>query len=66
MQRGNNERCSIPTVQRKNTKQKQSGHGPLKKLEVGSGSRKELASSAEWSHLHCALCRNRENGKIRR
>lgn len=46
---GDNEQYSKSKVQRKNTKQEQSKHGPLQKLELGSGAMKELAFSAERS-----------------
>lgn len=47
MKCGDNKKCS--KVQRKNAKQEQSKHGPLQKLEVGSGGMKESAFSAERS-----------------
>lgn len=39
MKCGDNKQCS--EVQRKNKKQDQRKHGPLQKLEVGSGAMKE-------------------------
>lgn len=37
-----------------------------KKLEVGKGAFEEWASSADQSHSPSALCRNRENRKVRK
>lgn len=41
MKCGDNAPCSKSNVQRKNTKQEQSNHGPLQKLDVASGAMKE-------------------------
>lgn len=45
MKCGDNEQYSSQTVHRTNTKQEESKHGPLQKLEVRSGAMEEWASS---------------------
>lgn len=53
-------------AKRKNTKEKQSKHGHLRKWKVKLGAMEECESFADRFHPPCALFRNPENGTIHR